>query len=231
LLVDVHAFLLGKRLGMVTSILTEERMNAEWIITAFDLIVTLLSRLDHPSHKLAQVPDSEILIVAVVAAKYFQNHYERAVCVLREAHYLSGRLDLTRFNRWLHKLADIVAFVTTVLGEVLMQGEVFVIDSIPLPVCRRVRARRCRSSCMARGRFPSTPTLVVGIMRPQRHDGIQVIAPLTLVLARAETTTRPVTTWQQTRPSVSLLRELRQKAGQPWRLLSTCGRSSASWRI
>ncbi len=54
---------------MVTSILTEERMNAEWIITAFVLIVTLLSRLDHPSHKLAQVPDSEILIVAVVAAK------------------------------------------------------------------------------------------------------------------------------------------------------------------
>jgi len=69
LLVDVHAFLLDKRLGMVTSILTEERMNAEWIITAFVLIVTLLSRLDHPSHKLAQVPDSEILIVAVVAAK------------------------------------------------------------------------------------------------------------------------------------------------------------------
>ena len=89
-----------------------------------------------------------------------------------------------------------------------MQGEVFVIDSIPLPVCRRVRARRCRSSCMARGRFPSTPTLVVGIMGPQRHDGMRVIARLTPVLARAETTTCPVTAWQQTRPSVSLLCEL-----------------------
>jgi hypothetical protein len=69
-------------------------------------------------------------------------------------------------------------------------------------------ARRCRSSCMARGRFPSTPTLVVGIMGPQRHDGMRVIARLTPVLARAETTTCPVTTWQQTRPSVSLLCEL-----------------------
>ena len=66
------------------------------------------------------------------------------MCVLREAHYLPGRLDLTHFNRRLHKLADIVAFVATVLGGVLMQGEVFVIDSIPLLVCRRVRHRLLR---------------------------------------------------------------------------------------
>ena len=119
-------------------------MDARWIITAFVLIDSLLSRLDHQSHKLAQVPDSELLTVAVVAAKYFQNHHERALCVLRETHYLSGRLDLTRFNRRLHKLADMLAFIATSLGELFTHGEVFVIDSIPAPVCRRVRARRCR---------------------------------------------------------------------------------------
>src|SRR6266545_8054402 len=119
-------------------------MDAQWIITAFVLIDTLLDRLNHRSHPLAQVPDSEILTVAVVAAKYYQNHPERALCVLREAHYLSGRLDLTRFNRRLHKLADWLAFIATTLGEVLCTGEVFVIDSLPVPVCRRVRARRCR---------------------------------------------------------------------------------------
>ena len=117
-------------------------MDARWIITAFVLIDTLLERLNHRNHKLAQLPDSEVLIVAVVAAKYFQNHHERALCVLREAHYLFGRLDLTRFNRRLHALADILAFIATTLGEVLLNGEVFVIESIPVPVCRR--ARRCR---------------------------------------------------------------------------------------
>ena len=119
-------------------------MDAKWIITAFVVIDTLLEKHDHRSHKLAQVPDSEILTVAVVAAKYFQNHHERALCVLREAQYLSGRLDLTRFNRRLHKLADWLAFIATTLGEILRSGEVFVIDSLPVPVCRRVRARRCR---------------------------------------------------------------------------------------
>lgn len=119
-------------------------MNAKWIITAFVLIDTVLDRLEHRCHKLAQVPDSEILTVAVVAAKYFQNNHERALCVLGEAHYLSGRLDLTRFNRRLHALSEWLAFIATTLGEVLRCGEVFVIDSIPVPVCRRVRARRCR---------------------------------------------------------------------------------------
>src|SRR5215467_5996176 len=119
-------------------------MDAKWIITAFVLIDTVLETLQHRSHKLAQVPDSEVLTVALVAAKYFQNHHERAVCILREAHYLSGRLDVTRFNRRLHKLADWVGFIATTLGEVLLTGEVFVIDSLPLPVCRRVRARRCQ---------------------------------------------------------------------------------------
>ena len=119
-------------------------MDAKWIITAFVLIDTLLDRLEHRSHKLAQVPVSEILTVAVVAASSFQNHHERALCVLREAHEMSGPLDLTRFNRRLHALGDWLAFVAATLGEVFRHGEVFVLDSIPVPVCRRVRARRCR---------------------------------------------------------------------------------------
>src|SRR5919205_2492410 len=114
----------------------EEPMDATWIVTVFAIIDTLMVHLDHQSHPLAHVPDSEILTVAVVAAKYFQNHHERALCILRETHYLSGRLDLTRFNRRLHALADWLAFIAATIGEVFLHGEVFVIDSIPMPVCR-----------------------------------------------------------------------------------------------
>ena len=42
-------------------------MNAEWIITNFVIMDDLMMHLDHHSHPLAQVPDSEILIIAVVA--------------------------------------------------------------------------------------------------------------------------------------------------------------------
>jgi hypothetical protein len=57
---------------------------------------------------------------------------------------LSGRISVSRFNRRLHALADWMAFLPTTLGERFTNGEVFVTDSIPMPVCRRVRARRCR---------------------------------------------------------------------------------------
>src|SRR5215210_4968208 len=118
-------------------------MNATWIVTVFEVIDTTMETLDHHSHILTKVPDSEVLTVAVVAAKYFQNHHERALAVLKALHYLSGSLSPSRFNRRLHALADWLLFLAETLGEILTTGEVFVIDCLPLPVCKRARARRC----------------------------------------------------------------------------------------
>ncbi len=64
-------------------------MNATWIVTVFEVIDTTMATLDHHSHVLTKVPDSEVLTVAVVAAKYFQNHHERALAVLQALKYLS----------------------------------------------------------------------------------------------------------------------------------------------
>ncbi len=49
-------------------------MNATWIVTVFEVIDTTMETLDHHSHVLANVPDFEVLTVAVVATQYFQNH-------------------------------------------------------------------------------------------------------------------------------------------------------------
>lgn len=90
MLVDVHRFP-GQDVGCQTTSLGEETaMNADWIVAAFVIIDTLMERLEHRSHILAQVPDAEILTVAVVAAKFFQNHHGRALCVLGASGYLSG---------------------------------------------------------------------------------------------------------------------------------------------
>ena len=146
-------------------------MDAKWIITAFVLMDTLLERLEHRSHSLAHVLDSEILTIAVVAAKYFQNHHEHALCVLREAHYLSARLELRRFNRRLHALTDILAFIVTTLCEVLVHGEVFVIDNIPVPACRRVRARRRMCGGAAAGAQSGAPVWLCDTQRRHARRG------------------------------------------------------------
>jgi hypothetical protein len=125
-------------------------MNALWIITVFDIIDELMKALEHKSHVLAQVPDAEILTVAVVSAQFFQNHHERTFAILQATGYLSGSLSLSRFNRRLHALADWLPLIAETLGEICATGEVFVIDSLPVPACRRARAWHCRK---VRGRI------------------------------------------------------------------------------
>jgi hypothetical protein len=125
-------------------------MNATWIVTVFYITDELMEELGHQSDIRAQVPDAEIITVAIVAAKYFQNHHERALEVMQALGYLSGSISVSRFNRRLHALADWLAFIPTTLGELFLAGEVFIIDSLPVPVCRRARARRCRK---VRGRL------------------------------------------------------------------------------
>ena len=81
--------------------------------------------------------------MAVLAAKYFQNHHECALSVLIGMGYVS-RLSVSRFNRQLHRLHDWLFGLVTVVAEVFSQGETFILDSLPLPLCKRVRARRCK---------------------------------------------------------------------------------------
>jgi hypothetical protein len=119
-------------------------MDAMWIITVFALADDLMKQLGHRSHRLAHVPDAEVVTVAIVAAKYFQNHHERTFCLMQQQGYLSGTLSVSRFNRRLHALDHWLGFIVEVLAEVFVQGDVFIIDSLPVPTCRRVRASRCR---------------------------------------------------------------------------------------
>jgi hypothetical protein len=66
-------------------------MDATWIIAAVVVIDPLMEHLGHRRDVRAQVPDSEILTIAVVAAGYVGRHHERAVPMMRELGHLSGR--------------------------------------------------------------------------------------------------------------------------------------------
>ncbi len=119
-------------------------MDGDFIVTAFVVIDKTMSTLGHRDHVLAQASDAEVLTVAVVAAKYFQNHLARALQMMHLGRYLSGPLSVSRFNRRLHRLADWLGVALETLGELFATGEAFLLDSMPVPVCRRARARRSR---------------------------------------------------------------------------------------
>lgn len=119
-------------------------MSDGLIVAVYVVIDDVMRALGHRSHPAAHLSDAEVLTVAVVAAKSFQNHHERALRVLTGMGYLSGRLSVSRFNRRVHALAGWFRLIVEALGAACAQGEASLIDSRPLPVCRRVRARRCR---------------------------------------------------------------------------------------
>jgi len=118
-------------------------MDDSFIVSAYYIISESLEHLGHQTHKLAHLEDAEILTVAVIAAKYFHNHQERALCLMSRLGYIQA-LSISRYNRRLHALASWLEGMLVVLGELFAKGEAFIIDSLPLPVCKRVRARRCK---------------------------------------------------------------------------------------
>jgi len=119
-------------------------MDDDFIVTAFVIIDKTMQALGHRDDVRARASDAEVLTVAVAAAKYFQNHLARALQVMHLGRYLSGPLSVSRFNRRLHALRDWLLLLLEALGEVFAHGEVFLIDSMPVPVCKRARAWRCR---------------------------------------------------------------------------------------
>jgi hypothetical protein len=119
-------------------------MDDDFIVTAFVVIDKIMAALGHRDDVRAGASDAEVLTVAVVAAKYFQNHQARALQVMHLGRYLSGALSVSRFSRRLHALRGWLLLLLEALGEVFAHGETFLIDSMPVPVCKRARARRCR---------------------------------------------------------------------------------------
>ena len=100
-------------------------MNDEWIVTAYVVIDEVMRALGHRSHGLAPVSDAEVLTVAVVAAKYFANHHERALQVMRGMRYLTKPLSPSRFSRRLHALGAWLRLTLETLGARFARGKAF----------------------------------------------------------------------------------------------------------
>lgn len=127
-------------------------MDATFVITVYVVFETMMSTVFEPRNYQPKMTPAEIMTVAVVAARYFQNNLERALLLLRDTGSIppSRCLSVSRFNRQLHRYADELDFCLQTLMTVACEGEAFIIDSLPAPVCKRARARRCRK---VRGRL------------------------------------------------------------------------------
>lgn len=118
-------------------------MNDDYIVPVYTILDDILQLMNYQDDVRATMSGAEILTIAVVSAKYFQNHHERALCVLYCLGYVT-ELSVSRFNRHLHALMDHLWQISHLLGDLFASGTIFIIDAMPVPVCKRVRAKRSR---------------------------------------------------------------------------------------
>ena len=124
----------------------EAIMDVNFIVTVYVTIDEICQHvLAKPKYRPKMTP-AEILLVAIVAARYFNNNLERALLVLGQTGYIpeNRRLSISRYNRQLHLHLDTLEVCVNTLLELSRHGEAFILDSMPVPVCKRKRARRCR---------------------------------------------------------------------------------------
>lgn len=116
------------------------------IIVVFCLSADMLTSLHHHEDQQCQMSDAEIMTTAIVAMLYFKGNFCLASRFLYDGKYVPRMLGKSRFNRRLHRIADLFLTLFLRLGETwkkLNEKSVYVIDSFPISVCDNYRI--CRS--------------------------------------------------------------------------------------
>jgi len=120
-------------------------MDALYIVTTYVVLDDSLKAIGFEDDVRVSLTAAEILTVAVVAARYFHNHLERALGVMVQLGYV-GSMSVSRFNRRLHHLLGWLRRLSRSLRQAIPPVKVYLVDAFPLPVCQRVRQRRCRKA-------------------------------------------------------------------------------------
>ncbi len=117
------------------------------IIVVFCLCADMLKSLHHDEDRQCRMSDAEVMTTAIVAMLYFGGNFRLASQYLYEHRYIPNMLSRSRFNRRLHRIADLFLTLFLQLGETwknLNEKSVYVIDSYPIAVCDNYRIRRSK---------------------------------------------------------------------------------------
>lgn len=114
------------------------------IIVVFCLCADMLKSLHHYEDRQCRMSDAEVMTTAMIAMLYFKGNFCLASQYLYEHHYIPNMLSPSRFNRRLHRIADLFLTLFLRLGETwkkLNEKSVYVIDSYPIAVCDNYRIK------------------------------------------------------------------------------------------
>lgn len=142
------------------------------IIVVFCQCADMLKSLHHYEDAQCQMSDAEVMTTAIIAMLYFKGNFSLASCYLYEQNYIPKMLSKSRFNRRLHRIADLYLTLFLRLGETwkqLNEKSVYIIDSSPIAVCDYYRIKRSKIYQSEAFR------ILFGAWRIQRHQRIELV--------------------------------------------------------
>ena len=138
------------------------------IVVVFCLCDDMLKALHHHEDPQCRMSDAEVMTTAIVAMLYFRGNFCLASRFLYDGKYIPGMLSKSRFNRRLHRIADLFLTLFLRLGQswkMLNERSTYIIDSYPIAVCDNYRIQRSNiyTGEAYRGYIPSKKRYFYGV--------------------------------------------------------------------
>lgn len=123
-------------------------MTEEQVIAIYCFCDDFLKSIGYQDWPNAKMALSEIMLVYIVATRFFYGNIERARITLYGSKYIKRGLSKSQLNRRLHGIPDkrwhdLIGYAYQQRVIIGLSKE-FVIDSFPISVCRNIRINRCR---------------------------------------------------------------------------------------
>lgn len=123
-------------------------MSEIQIIAIYCFCDDFLKTIEHKDWPNVKMSLAEVMLVYIVATRFFYGNIERAYKTLRDQGYIRKGLSKGQLNTRLHAIDpqrwhDLLSFAYEQRRALGLSKE-FVIDSFPVSVCRNIRISRCR---------------------------------------------------------------------------------------
>ena len=106
----------------------------------------ILIEIGHKEPVNRNASDSEIITVALIAAKYFHGNIDHAINFARSTGLCPNMLGKSRFNRRIHSVFELIIDLFSNIAELIKKlnlSSKYSIDSFPVATCENIRI--CRS--------------------------------------------------------------------------------------
>jgi hypothetical protein len=118
----------------------------EKFIAIYVFIDDILIEIGHKEPVNRNTSDSEIITVALIAAKYFHGNIDHAINFVKSTQLSPGMLSKSRFNRRIHSIFELIIDLFSNTAEIIKRLNIsseYIIDSFPVATCENIRI--CRS--------------------------------------------------------------------------------------